>query len=157
MKKNIFLSSLYILLCCFTLTACATREDVASNTVTIRLGDHIIDATRATTEEQQAQGLSGVVWLSDNEGMLFEFSEKSIRNFWMRGMKISIDIIWLDNTKIVGIEKNVPHPSSDDPFLSLPTYASPEPVNKVLEVRAGLSDMLGVKSGDLITIIDKES
>lgn len=103
-------------------------------------------------DEQQA-GLSGRRELGENEGMLFISEPKSqLRTFWMKGMLIPLDIIWIGNGKIVGIEKNVPAPHPDTPLHELELYGSKVPVDYVLEVNAGFSDKNNIKVGDPIEI-----
>lgn len=86
----------------------------------------------------RSQGLAGRKNLPADYGMLFVFSDKKIRNFWMKNMLVPIDIIWISDNRIVGIEPNVlPEPGVSDRELTL--YRSPLAVDQVLEVRAGLA------------------
>lgn len=107
-----------------------------------------ISAELALTPAQWQKGLSGRKELKENQGMLFVFPESSYQSFWMKDMKFSIDIIWVDESfKIVGIEKNLP-PCVD----KCPTYESPVPVKYVLEVNAGFSEKEKLKEGDVLII-----
>ncbi|MEW6075522.1 MAG: DUF192 domain-containing protein [Candidatus Omnitrophota bacterium] len=47
------------------------------------------------SEALQQRGLSGREKLSDAEGMLFVFGQEARYSFWMKGMKFSLDIIWI--------------------------------------------------------------
>ncbi|MCX6743404.1 MAG: DUF192 domain-containing protein, partial [Candidatus Parcubacteria bacterium] len=49
----------------------------------------------AKTPEQIVAGLSNRNNLGQNSGMLFVFSDKRYRFFWMKDMKFSLDIIWI--------------------------------------------------------------
>ncbi|MCX6743755.1 MAG: DUF192 domain-containing protein [Candidatus Parcubacteria bacterium] len=90
----------------------------------------------AKTPEQQEEGLKGRTKVNDDQGMLFVFKDKRYYNFWMDGMKIPIDIIWLDDNKIIDITKNAPVPTDPkNPAIFRPASE----VNYVLEVRAGSS------------------
>jgi len=71
----------------------------------------------------------------------------------MLGMRFPIDIIWIKNNRVVGIEKNVPAPEKGIPEAALKVYNPPESVDRVLEINAGLSDSLGIKIGDSFAII----
>lgn len=107
----------------------------------------------AETPGQQSLGLGGRKRLGPGEGMLFLYAEKARRTFWMRGMVISIDILWLDNNRIVHIEHRVPPPrpgTSDD---MLPTYAASAPANGVLEIAEGRAAQLGLRVGDFARLI----
>ncbi|MFA5188103.1 MAG: DUF192 domain-containing protein [Patescibacteria group bacterium] len=101
----------------------------------------------AKTPEQQEVGLKGKTKLNDNQGMLFAFKDKRYNTFWMDGMKIPIDIIWLDDNKIIDITKNAPAPTdTNNPAI----FTSPSEVNYVLEVTAGFADKNNVKIGDTV-------
>jgi len=102
----------------------------------------------ADTPELQSRGLGGRKRLGPNEGMLFVYAGKARRGFWMKAMVISIDIIWLDNDRIIHIEHRVPPPRPGTPLGALPTYAAPGPANGVLEIAAGRAAELGLRVGD---------
>ncbi len=92
-----------------------------------------IQVELATTPPQWQAGLSGRKALCQNCGMLFIFPESGVKEFWMKGMLIPLDIIWIDDNKIIGIEKVVPAPEVGQ----LPAIVrSPAGVNMVLEVNA---------------------
>lgn len=97
------------------------------------------------------RGLSGRERLEDNEGMLFIFPYSGVQAFWMKDMKFALDMIWIQDDVIVGITENVP-PPTDENILTLPSYPSPQSVNKVLEVNAGTASRVGLKVGDKVEI-----
>lgn len=113
---------------------------------TVAINGNRIKVETATNSEQWAQGLSGRDGLAKNSGMLFIYPDYAYRSFWMKDMKFEIDIIWIAENKIVGIEKNVPIPQT----TPIPTYQSPKPVNYVLEVAANYSDQHHLNVGDNI-------
>ena len=98
--------------------------------------------------EKWRQGLSGREALNADEGMLFVFPDKQIRNFWMKDMNFPLDIIWIDNDKIVNISENL-SPEGEVPENS---YSSILPANYVLEVNGGFAGKNNVKTGDNIII-----
>lgn len=98
-----------------------------------------------------SRGLSGFQSLGINQGMLFDFSDEQIRGFWMKDMNFPIDIIWIRNDVVVGVDSNIPtEPGVPDHELTI--YMSPEPVDKVLETRSGRSYLLGLSVGDTVSI-----
>ncbi len=103
----------------------------------------------AITPIDQQRGLSGHTPLGDQHGMLFVFTDKAVRQFWMKDMTFAIDIIWISDGQVVGIEKAAPPPS--DPGAQLPMYFSPDGVDQVLEVSAGWSDRHAVHVGSRLT------
>jgi uncharacterized membrane protein (UPF0127 family) len=101
-----------------------------------------------TTATQQ-QGLAGRTNLSDGEGMLWIFNKPDRPTFWMKGMKIDLDFIWLKDNQIVEIMANVTSPKTVD---DLPLYQPSVPVNAVLEVAAGFVGRHSINVGDVIRI-----
>lgn len=104
----------------------------------------------AASAAEITQGLSGRENLCQNCGMLFKFSDYQIRNFWMKDMNFSLDILWIKDQQIVGIEANVP--LLTDGRIS--TVQSKEEVNRVLEVNSGWTNSHNVKIGDKIMGLD---
>lgn len=115
------------------------------------IGKEVIRVEVADTPSLQSKGLGGRKHLAPNAGMLFVYTEKSRHAFWMREMLIPIDIIWLDNRRVVHIEQNVPPPPPGTPEAKLTTYASSKPANLVLELAAGRAKELGLKAGSQVT------
>lgn len=105
----------------------------------------------ADTPLERSQGLSGRSDLGSNEGMLFLFEKSDYYGFWMKGMLIPIDIIWIKDNKIIGFEKSV-SPEPGVPESDLKKYLPSEPVDKVLEVSAGTVERLGIQAGDEIVV-----
>lgn len=100
----------------------------------------------AQDEATRTRGLSGVDQLAQNEGMWFEFDSLGYYPFWMKDMKFSIDIIWVDeNYRVTDIVRNVPVPQVGS---IIPTYQNTQPAKYVLEVNAGVS--AGLVTGDTL-------
>ena len=76
--------------------------------------------------------------------MLFVFEKRESHRFWMKDMQFPLDIIWLDNHRIVHIIHNAP-PANTKEKLNVMT--SPHPVNFVLEIAGGRSTKLQLKLG----------
>jgi len=110
---------------------------------TIKIGDTQIKVDIADTNEERAKGLGGITSLAEDEGMLFVFDKKDTTpSFWMKDMLIPLDIIWINDSKVVRIDKNIPN--SDQTKL----YNPGTPIDYVIEVNAGFSDKKGLKVGD---------
>lgn len=70
--------------------------------------------------------------MAQDQGMLFVFNAPDTVCFWMKDMRFSLDIIWLDAQKeVVHIEKNV----SPETFPK--TYCPDKPAQYVIELNAG--------------------
>lgn len=85
------------------------------------------------------------------DGMLFAFPDMAIRSFWMPRMQFDIDIVWVANSRVVGITANVPKPQTHSE-KDLPLYHSPEPVNVVIELPSGQAEKLGLQVGDILVM-----
>ncbi len=129
----------------------------AHKKATIEINGKTFAVDVAKTFVQRAKGLSGREKLEDKEGMFFIFGAPGKYGFWMKDMKIPIDIIWIKENKIAGFEERVdpPHksmggvnPQIGASDFSLKTYYPPEPVQYVLEVKAGAVQAEGFKIGD---------
>lgn len=99
----------------------------------------------ADTPVARERGLGGREALADNEGMLFVFPTDDAYAFWMKDMKFSIDILWLDASgTVVHIEPNV----SPDSYPR--TYKPSRPARYVLEVNAGFVEQHHVQVGNVM-------
>lgn len=116
----------------------------------LTIGEHTFLVSVAKTSEEQQKGLSERSSLPQDQGMLFVFNEPADQTFWMKGMKIPIDIIFINNDKIVAITKNAPPVKAETD--NLPLYSAQQPVDKVLEINAGLSDKYKFKIGDKVSV-----
>jgi uncharacterized protein len=102
----------------------------------------------AQTGQERAQGLSGRDPLGEDSGMLFIFDQPAVYPFWMKDMKFPLDIIWIDNSRVVDIWANAPAPTSADTPLYSPGVAA----SYVLEVAAGFVDESNLKIGDPVRL-----
>ena len=101
-------------------------------------------------ESARDQGLSGREKLPENQGMLFVFDSDQVLSFWMKDMKFSLDMIFLDsNYKIIDINENAqPCPS----IKNCPIYIAKNPGKYVLEIDAGLAKKNNLKIGDVAVV-----
>lgn len=102
----------------------------------------------AKTNEEKQKGLSEIKSLPENEGMLFIFDKKDIYRFWMKNTFIPLDIIYINDEKIVKIFENVPPQGNNQG--AIPTYQSESDANYVLELNGGQSSKNGFKVGDSV-------
>ena len=92
---------------------------------------------------EQSQGLSNRESLASDGGMLFIFPQPTMPGFWMKDMKFSLHLIWIDaNGEIVEITRNV------SPTTYPKSFLPPSPIKYVLEVNAGWADKNNVKVGN---------
>lgn len=104
----------------------------------------------ADTQEEREIGLSKKRSLPRDQGMLFVFDTPDYYSFWMKEMEIPIDMIYIDNNKVVSVYENVQAPKEEN--SPLPLYKPTVPADRVLEINAGLSKEYNIKPGDTAQI-----
>ncbi len=102
----------------------------------------------ANTSDHRFQGLSNRHSLSQYDGMLFVFPSSGLHGIVMRHMDFSLDIVWVENGKIVYIKQNLrPDNRSESQLI---VYKPSNPANAVLELPAGWVSIHGTKIGDRV-------
>ncbi len=108
----------------------------------------IITVTLADTKEKRAKGLGGRDSLATDEGMLFIFDTPAKQVFWMKGMKIPLDFIWINGDRVVDLLEDKQPPAPNQPDTTLEKYGPNTPVDKVLEVNTGFIKSHNIQIGD---------
>jgi hypothetical protein len=104
----------------------------------------------AKTDEERSRGLAKFDTIKENEGMLFIFDVPGRYSFYMKGMKFNIDIIFLDQNKIVvDLYKNVKFQDYKNPY-DYETYKPNFNSKYTIELKEGEIEKNGVKLGDYI-------
>ena len=104
-----------------------------------------IDIEIADTDFDIQTGLMYRDSMENNQGMLFVFENDEERFFYMKNTKITLDLVYINsNKKVASFQKNT------KPFdeSSLPSDA---PAKYVLEINAGLVDLLSISVGDSLS------
>lgn len=117
----------------------------------LRIGSQVLTVELARTPAEHARGLSGRDALAEDHGMLFLFSERAERSFWMKDTRIPLDLLWIQDGILIGITHSV-QPEPGVPEERLRHYASPGPVDWVLETNGGWSATYGIRMGDRIEL-----
>lgn len=105
----------------------------------------LVKAEAVSDKKKIEQGLAGRKELPEGRGMLFVMLKDDYQRFWMKGMQFPIDIIWMEQGRVVGCEKNI-SPKDDRIF------ASPSKASLVLEVPEGFCDHYNVRINDQVGI-----
>jgi uncharacterized membrane protein (UPF0127 family) len=150
LKISFWLAAILIFIfSCLLLLAGWNKEKNASNPlVNIAIKNQIIKAEVVSSPVKEYLGLSNRESLCKNCGMLFVFSDAGEKNFVMRNMNFSLDIIFINKNKIINIAANLPPEGSNPKNI----YQSIAPADKVLEINGGDSRKYNIKAGDSITI-----
>lgn len=112
------------------------------------IAGHTIELEVARTRQQQATGLMYRTSLADNRGMLFTFEPAQTVNFWMKNVRIPLDMLFIRDGQVKAIKAAAP-PCEQEPC---PTYGPETAVNQVIELRGGRAKELGLKAGDRVEL-----
>ncbi|KEP69256.1 hypothetical protein DL1_05045 [Thioclava dalianensis] len=107
-----------------------------------RLSQFLVEI--ADTEGERAQGLMGRESLPKSAGMLFVYPDAREVSFWMHNTPLPLDILYIDAAGRVAKIAREAKPFDETP---LPSGA---PVQYVLEINGGLSDLLGLSEGAVV-------
>ena len=116
----------------------------------IKIGNIQFKTEIAANAEQWQQGLSDRQTMCGDCGMLFIFPDKKSKQFWMKDMKFPLDIIWISDSRVVGVSRKLPAPKAGELPLIID---SPKAVNWVLEVNAEAAK--SIKEGDKVELVQK--
>ena len=146
LRKTIFIS-INVSLCViqlFTFNQSIAEEIVYSHAILTTSTGEEIPVEVADTLKKRSLGLGKRTSLNKGWGMLFVFEKRKTHRFWMKDMQFPLDIIWLDNHRIVHVIHNAKPSNSRD---ETEVMTSPVPVNFVLEIAAGRAAKLRLKTG----------
>lgn len=115
-----------------------------------RLGNKSIQVELVLTDLAKNQGLSGRQVIGA-DGMLFINEPKRQMNMWMKDMLFDLDMLFINDGKIVQIIENVAKPLPLTSDNHLPIISSNLPVEMVLELPAGYVNKNQLQVGDLAT------
>ncbi len=137
-----------------TVTPTPDPLDAGRETVTIVVALGEFTAIVSDTAGLRAQGLSGRAVLGPDQAMWFDLGVARPAQFWMRGMRFPIDIVWVDaDLHVAEVSYQVPAPPPGTPDEELPRYTPGNlPVRYVLEINAGQAIKFGISSGAQVTV-----
>ncbi len=109
----------------------------------VRVGQNWLWVELVNQPDSITQGLSGRTSIG-SDGMLFVFNTHAYTpTFWMKDMLFGLDLVWINENKIVDISANVVPPAPGTPDQLLRTYRPNQPADLVLEVPAGTAATAG--------------
>ena len=147
-KSYIILASVLFLLFSFITEGALAQEFSYAHATVITPKGVSIPVEVSDTPEKRSLGLGKRDNLEKGWGMLFVFEKRIPHSFWMKNMRFPIDIIWLDNQRIVDLAENVPPPQEgESPKVMEPRL----PSNFVLELESGRARALGLKVGQKLS------
>lgn len=143
MKRLVLLASAILFL-----TGCASDNPAIKKNIFITINNHSWTAETVATPDEQELGLSNRESLPADHGMYFVFDNTAERTFWMKNMKFPLDIIWIKDDEVAGVDYGAM------PEGEMPTsfYYSKGAINRVLEINKGEAMKYNIKKGDKIKI-----
>lgn len=103
----------------------------------------------ADIPEEHKKGLMECEELPEKSGMYFTFKQPTTNPFWMKDMLIPIDIVWIRDGQIIGIENQVPAAGN---IPNPPQYYAPQPYTAVLELPSGAAQQHGLAVGQEVAL-----
>ncbi len=126
------------------LAACGNQA--AAGTDTVQVGQASFTVQVADDPAERERGLSGRAQLPSGTGLLFTYPEAAPRAYWMPDMNFSIDLAWIADGRVLGVQTLAPCVSG----TRCQRYPSPGAVDSVLEVPAGA--LAGTAPGTPVTV-----
>jgi len=147
--------ALSFLLLFFSVAEAADKTIAAGGAekISIQRGpEQIAVFTVETVSEQKAmqKGLAERSSIHGDCGMLFILDSSRTHFFWMKGMEFAIDILFFSKDKtLIEIMPGLL------PCVECPKHKAPEGTTYALEIKAGMADIFGIKTGDRLVYTDK--
>lgn len=117
------------------------KENISS----VKINSEIFPLWHAKTKQEMQQGLSNIDWMPEKQGMIFTYTKADNHYFWMKGMLISLDFIWVKDNIIVDIfSKNKDNWNA---------FTSDQESDTIIEFQKGTCEKYNIKVGDKIEII----
>jgi len=127
-----------------------TKQSGGYGRATVNFSETTVSASVPLTSALERKGLAGRTGLNSREGMLFVFSQPARYPFWMEGMLIPLDFIWMGNGHVVDLTADVPAPLPGQ--TELPIYRPNAAATSMLEVNAGFAAAQNIHIGDMVRI-----
>ncbi|MFZ2681973.1 MAG: DUF192 domain-containing protein [Patescibacteria group bacterium] len=118
----------------------------AKERAVVTANDQDFSVRIADSPWERQRGLSGFEAKEvEAQGMLFLFKDSAVREFWMKGMKLDLDVVWIQGDKVVAVSSGVKAPKSGEEPVRM--SSKPIPVDMVLELPAGYASQFGITPG----------
>lgn len=117
----------------------------------LQVGNVFVWVKIAKTDEQKRQGLSGVKFLAEDEGMLFVYDKPALWSFWMKDMNFPLDFIWIREGEVIDLSENVPVLDEDGKITRI---RPKQTIDQILEVNSGFIEKNNIQVGDKVNFAD---
>jgi len=110
----------------------------------LRLGSGVFKANVASDQLSRETGLAGVEKMKPNDALIIAFDQDDAAGIWMKGMEVSIDIVWLNaNKEVIHIVKNA------TPEMGERIFRPTTKARYVVELPAGTVQKANIKVGGM--------
>ena len=109
------------------------------------------DIEIANDNSSRTYGLMNRTSLDADKWMLFVFDKDEVHSFWMKDTLIALDMIWINSGGVI-VDIQTATPCHSD---TCPCYIPASPSRYVLELNAGISKVIGLQKGSLVSSIQK--
>ena len=133
----------------YTKSALAKIQKLEEKSITVGIAKLTVE--RAKTPDQQQKGLMFRKHMPSDHGMIFEFGNEEVRNFWMKNTFIPLSIGFFNaNKELIDIQDMTPVVSEMQ--ADIPSYQSTGPAKYALEVNLGWFKKNKVKLGNKLNL-----
>jgi hypothetical protein len=144
MKRKLFLIIILIFILIVVTITLLHKKDQSK----VCFEDTCFIVELAIKPRERSRGLMFRDHLDEDKGMLFIHEREGEYSFWMKNVSIPLDIIWINEEKVVVFISENAQPCSD----SCPSIKPSGKAKYVLEINGGISDEIGLKVGDKIML-----
>jgi uncharacterized membrane protein (UPF0127 family) len=110
------------------------------NTSAVQLASKTYNLEIANTDTAREKGLGDRSSMPANHGMLFSYRRAGQQCFWMKNMRFSLDMIWLDSAyKVVKVMPNITPQTYPTGYCAVAQY--------VIELNAGQAAQANLRLG----------
>ena len=104
------------------LWVCLTPNSaIAGETVDLEIGKSVYQIELAQTPAQRRQGLMYRQQLDSRQGMLLVYPQVGDHRIWMKNMRITLRVYWIDEDfKVISVQRLQPCSNSPCPVFSVP-------------------------------------
>ena len=160
---NVVRSCQLVLALIFTLLPAAQESVAGAGTADVVIAGERFELEVALDPASRSRGLMFREEIPVDGGMLFVFPNNAPRNFWMKNCLVDMDILFLDENRVVTTVKQMfaeplrgQQETVVDYHARLPRYASDGRARFAIELKYGSAARLGVAPGDRVEF-DSES
>lgn len=126
---------------------CAGEADPATLNFPDAKTDLTLTLLIADSQSERAKGLMFMDEIAESEGMWFIFDDDGYLSFWMKNVKFSIDILFIDSNFVIKKIWSSIKPCMEDPCE---TYQSGFKARYALEVKSGFCLRHGIEENQRV-------